>query len=66
MMHIQCQIYSIKLIAIAINKISKYKYFSTLDLKSAFGIDGKLYQSKQIPLSVTNGYAPFLDWLIRT
>ena len=50
-----------KLIAIAINKISKYKYFSTLDLKSAVGIDGKLYQSKQILLSVTNGYAPFKD-----
>ena len=54
--------------------ISKCKYFSTLDLKSAyhqvplkqedrkytaFKIDGKLYQFKRIPLSVTNGYVPF-------
>ena len=57
-----------------INELSKYKYFSTFDLKSAyhqipikeedrpfiaFEANGKLYQYKRIPFGVTNGVAAF-------
>ena len=54
--------------------ISKYKYYSTFDLKSAyhqiplredekeytaFEADGNLYQFKRVPFGVTNGVAAF-------
>ena len=57
-----------------INDISKYKYFTTLDLKSAyhqvpikeedrkytaFEIDGKLYQFNRLPFGITNGVSAF-------
>ena len=57
-----------------INDISKYKYFTTLDLKSAyhqvpikeedrkytaFEIDGKLYQFTRLPFGITNGVSAF-------
>ena len=57
-----------------INDISKYKYFTTLDLKSAyhqvpvkeedrkytaFEIDGKLYLFTRLPFGVTNGVSAF-------
>ena len=57
-----------------VNKISQYKYYSTLDLKSAyhqvpiqeqdkiytaFETDGKLYQFKRLPFGVTNGVSTF-------
>lgn len=57
-----------------INDISKYKYFTILDLKSAyhqipikeedrkytaFEIDGKLYQFTRLPFGVTNGVSCF-------
>ena len=57
-----------------VNEISKYKYFTTLDLESAyhqlplrpeerlytaFEIDGELFQFTRVPFGVTNGSAAF-------
>ena len=57
-----------------INRVSEYKYYTTLDLKSAyhqlplkvneqpytaFEVDGKLYQFTRLPFGVTNGTAAF-------
>ena len=66
--------YSIPNIVKTINDISKYIYFSTIDLKStynqvpikpgdrkyaAFEIDGNLYQFTRRPFGVTNGVSVF-------
>jgi hypothetical protein len=57
-----------------VNEVSQYKFFTTLDLKSAyhklplkpeeriytaFEIDGELYQFTRVPFGVTNGAAAF-------
>ena len=70
----QLDAYPQKQIDELVQKISKYSYFSTLDLKSAyhqvpikeeekcltaFEADGALYQFKRVPFGVTNGVACF-------
>ena len=66
--------YPLPRIADQVNEISKYKYYSTIDLKSAyyqipipekdrpltaFEADGGLWQFKVVPNGVTNGVAVF-------
>ena len=70
----QLDAYPLPRIDSLVNKIAKYKYFSTLDLKSAyhqitiqdsdkpytaFEACGKLYQFCRLPFGVTNGVACF-------
>ncbi|KRY22914.1 Retrovirus-related Pol polyprotein from transposon gypsy [Trichinella patagoniensis] len=47
--------YPLPKISDMVQAISKYRFFSTVDLKT----DGRLYQFKRIPFGVTNGVACF-------
>ena len=73
-LYTQLDAYPLPKIDSIVNDLSKYEYFSTFDLKSAyhqisipktdmpltaFEANGKLYQFKRIPFGVTNGVAVF-------
>lgn len=72
--HTKLDAYPVPRIDEMVESLSKYRYFTTLDLSSAyhqipiaeherpytaFEADGKLYQFKTIPFGVTNGVAAF-------